>query len=148
MQGLVAEDGITALKDAKAKHKHLSTEELTTLLIRHLSPCAKAFVVFDAFDEVLNEESRTQLLHVMQEIMLHTIVNIMIMSRPSVVVSIQGECLNICANDQDMHMYIKDRMQKGSISIQKLDKLDQEKIIKETTKKADGMYVLFYPCYD
>jgi len=149
LQRLVTGDGMGELKDAKAKHKHLSTEELTALLIKQLSLCSKAFIIFDAFDEILKERDRFQLLDILQEVLAKCAVQVMLLSRPSAIDYTKGKCLNIYANNEDICIYIQNQMQKHSTFVQKLSRLDQEKIIEEVSKKADGMYVppLFYLFY-
>jgi len=147
LQQLVTKDAIAELKDAKAKHKHLSTEELTTLLIKQLSLCPKAFIIFDAFDEILKEKDRYQLLQILHNLWTHPQVQVMIMSRPSAVNYLEGEHLNIYANADDLYIYIQNQMQNSPGPIKRLEASVQEKITTEVAKKADGMYVLLPEFY-
>ncbi|KIJ47972.1 hypothetical protein M422DRAFT_163144 [Sphaerobolus stellatus SS14] len=84
LQQFVTNNALKLFKDAKAKSRTLSEADLLNILIEQLQKCSKAFIVVDAFDEILDAAIQDDLSHIFTQITLNTKVHVMVTSRPHV----------------------------------------------------------------
>jgi hypothetical protein len=112
-------------------------------------PLSKLFVIIDALDECV-EESRGEFLQELRD--LGPKLRLMITSRPMNITNYFEDTvrLDICAHNEDIERYVKERLQRESRlkhNIEKDSNLSND-IIKVILEKADGMSVTHVPYLD
>jgi len=132
-----------ALHDLYAKHVKRNTRpsltEISDYLVSESRAVTKVYVVLDALDECpVDQDIKDKVLSLLQKLpSLHLLVT----SRPSTNISTHFNAvqLDIRADDHDMEMFVRDRLQENR-NLKRYVRQDfKEPLIHEVVRKSDGM---------
>jgi hypothetical protein len=140
-------DGINALyKEHTRKRTRPPLADFTRLLQDEARGISKLFIVIDAVDECMDDNTRDSLLSETRR--LQPCLHLLITTRPHIRPAIDASFLEIVSNPSDIEMYIQGRLQKDyrlKRYITKDPKLEN-KIITRIAWFSQGMSVSCYPC--
>ncbi|KIJ50470.1 hypothetical protein M422DRAFT_245757 [Sphaerobolus stellatus SS14] len=140
-QSFITDDAVIQLTQMKVKGESLSQADLQGILVAQLHHFAGTFIVLDAFDEILDETIRDDLLAAFDHMVSHCHAHVMITSRHHVIDFKKGTKLEITAKQDDLEVYIKAeiyRMKNIRSLILRVSYI-KETIIKEVYKKSSSM---------
>jgi ankyrin repeat domain-containing protein 50 len=124
------------------KNSKPSVDEISQLLLSESNHFSKLFVVIDAADECSDSKILLKLLKELTK--LRPILRLLVTGRPNIrtVEAVYSDCsvLRIKANEEDIRIYLDDRINEAEILKSSLDEDLTETVVKDRIiEKADGM---------
>ncbi|KIJ50450.1 hypothetical protein M422DRAFT_245727 [Sphaerobolus stellatus SS14] len=143
-QSFVTDDAVIQLTQMKVKGESLSRADLQGILVAQLHHFAGTFIVLDAFDEILDETIRNDLLAAFDHMVSHCHAHVMITSQHHVIDFKKGTKLEITAMQDDLEVYIKAEIYRmKNLHNLKLRVPDiEETIIKKVYEKSSSIFLL------